>query len=434
MNQFYRILIMIREHRKRKKHSVAVQNKCNKAFNDWDSRASEDEPYTEVKDTNSASPTEELEVTKKLSSLKFSVQADSCKTSLHSRTTSTVSTPLMLPAKANNSNRKRPKLRRKRLLKCKGQKKRKWTGYISDSSVDNSQRKQRKTECFKKAISLTKVTVPNDVEMQESSDDDEWEDMPVDQCNFSSESELSETADERGRDGDDEESSYETAITIKNKWWEDQQGNYDSDMACSDDDKVFHQVLNGSFQHMSTESKRSYKEQVLPEFKVPTRVRARGIGSVKRKPKHTARAHFNSTNLVDINERIKEFVKYSSHQELRLPLLTKRTCSVVAKLAELYNLLCSTGGSQLPVASLILTKTASTKLAIASEVKLILYPDSQPVVIGGDIPPLGETNIGNKMLQGMGWTPGTGLGPHANGIVDPIATVRRPKLSGLGFH
>ena len=424
---------MIREHRKRKKHPVTVQNKFNKAFNDWDSRASEDEPYTEVK---GASPTEELEVTKKLSSLKFSVQADSCKASLlKSHTNSAVPSVLMLPAKANNTNRKRPKLRRKRLLKSKGQKKRKWTGYVSDSSVDNSLKKQRKTECFKKAISLTKATLRGDVEMQESSNDDEWEDMPVDQC--SSESELSETADEQGRDGDDEESSYEAAITIKNRWWENQQqGNYDSEeMSCSDDEKIFHQVLNGSFQHMSTESKRNYNEQVLSEFKVPTRGRIRGTGSTKKKYKHNARAHFTSTNLVDINERIKDFVKHGSHHELRLPLLTKRTCSVVTKLAELYNLQCSTdGGSHLPVASLILNKTATTRLASGSEVKLILYPDSQPVIIGGDVPALNETNIGNKMLQGMGWMPGTGLGPHGNGIVNPIATIRRPKLSGLGFH
>lgn len=431
---------MIREHRKRKKHLITVQNKCNKAFNDWDSRASEDEPETKgITSATGASPTEELEVTKKLSSLKFSVQPYSRSNSLLSQRNPAVSSVglMMLPAsKPNTNNRKRPKLRRKRLLKCKGQKKRKWTGYISDSSVDNSQKKQRKTECFKRGNLLTKTI---DVEMQEeSSNDDEWEDMPVDSCNFSSGSELSETADERGRDGDDEESSYETAITIKNKWWENphQQGNYDSDdMSCSDEDKVFHQVLNGSFQHMSTDSKRSYKEQTLSEFKVPTRVRIRGIGSTKKRLRHTGRCHSNSTNLVDINERIKDFVKHGSHQELRLPLLTKRTCSVVTRLAELYNLQCSTdGSSHLPVASLILTKTATTKLAIANEVKLILYPDSQPVVIGGDVPALSESNIGNKMLQGMGWTPGTGLGPHSNGIVDPIAAIRRPKLSGLGFQ
>lgn len=427
---------MIREHRKRKKHPVTVQNKYNKAFNDWDSRASEDEPYTEGKGTSAigTSPTEELEVTKKLSSLKFSVQAESCcSTSPRCRTNPTVPSLIMLPGKPNNTNRKRPKLRRKRLLKCKGQKKRKWTGYISDSSVDNSQKKQRKTECFKKTTSHVTAALPNDVEMQESSDD-EWEDMPVDQCAFTSESELSETADERGRDGDDEESSYETAITIKSRWWENQQHDgYDSEeMSCSDEDKVFHQVLNGSFKHMSAESKKNYKEQVLSEFKVP---RMQAIGSIRKKSKHNARGHFNSTNLVDINERIKDFVKHGSHQELRLPLLTKRACVVVTKLADLYNLQCSMdGGSHLPVASLILIKTATTKLAVTSEVKSILYPDSQPVIIGGDAPALSETNIGNKMLQGMGWTPGTGLGPHANGIVDPIATIMRPKLSGLGFH
>ncbi|XP_065912472.1 G patch domain-containing protein 2-like [Dysidea avara] len=430
-------MIATREHRKRKKHPVSVLRRCNKAFNDWDSRASEDEQYndTRVASANYSSPAEELEVTKKLSSLKFSVRPDVHNSSV-SRTSLTVPVH-MQPAKS--SSRKRPKLRRKRLLKYKGQKKRKWTGYISDSSVDNSQRKQRKTENFKKMapVSRTNTQTPNDIEM-ECSSDDEWEDMPVDQCDLSSDSELSETADEQGRDGDDEESSYEQAITIKNKWWENQHSDSD-DMCLSDDEKVFQKVLTGSFQHMSTESKMNYKEQVFTEFKIPSRVRLRDIHSSKQKPRRsTSKSHLHSANPVDINERIKSFVGCSGHQELRLPLLTRRVYSIIVKLADLYNLQYSIdGGMQSPVISLTLSKTSTTKLPSASEVKSLLCSDSltsAPIVVGGDAPPLGEANIGSRMLQGMGWTPGTGLGPHSNGIVDPVTAVRRPKLSGLGFQ
>jgi len=433
-------MITAREQRKRKKHPVSVLRRCNKAFNDWDSRASEDEPYNETKATsaNYSSPAEELEVTKKLSSLKFSLPPDGHNGSLPR---SGLTVPIhMHPAKCSGSNnRKRPKLRRKRLLKFKGQKKRKWTGYISDSSVDNSQRKQRKTETFKKMAPLSRATMQtsNDVEM-ECSSDDEWEDMPVDECDVSSDSDLSETADERARDGDDEESSYEQAMTIKNKWWENQHSDSD-DMCLSDDDKVFQKVLTGSFQHMSTESKKNYKEQVLTEFKVPSRVRLRDIHSSKQKLKrNTSKSHLHSANPVDINERIKSFVGCSSQKELRLPLLTRRVYSIIMKLADLYNLQCSVdGGMQSPVTSLTLSKTPTTKLPSASEVKSLLSSDSLisvPIVVGGDTPPLSEANIGNKMLQGMGWTPGTGLGPHSNGIVDPVTAIRRPKLSGLGFQ
>ncbi|XP_065112456.1 G patch domain-containing protein 2 isoform X1 [Paramisgurnus dabryanus] len=55
-------------------------------------------------------------------------------------------------------------------------------------------------------------------------------------------------------------------------------------------------------------------------------------------------------------------------------------------------------------------------------------------VVGDGAPPLPESNVGNRMLQTMGWTPGSGLGPEGRGITEPIRASQRPKGAGLGFN
>ncbi|XP_048392617.1 G patch domain-containing protein 2-like isoform X2 [Stegostoma tigrinum] len=54
-------------------------------------------------------------------------------------------------------------------------------------------------------------------------------------------------------------------------------------------------------------------------------------------------------------------------------------------------------------------------------------------IVGENAQPIPETNIGNQMLQSMGWIPGTGLGPDGKGLAEPIRALRRPKGVGLGF-
>lgn len=48
--------------------------------------------------------------------------------------------------------------------------------------------------------------------------------------------------------------------------------------------------------------------------------------------------------------------------------------------------------------------------------------------------PISESNVGNRMLQSMGWSPGTGLGPEGRGITEPVRALQRAKRAGLGFN
>lgn len=55
-------------------------------------------------------------------------------------------------------------------------------------------------------------------------------------------------------------------------------------------------------------------------------------------------------------------------------------------------------------------------------------------VVGGDAKPIGDSNIGHKMLLSMGWKPGDALGAEENkGRTAPVEVVVRKKNAGLGF-
>lgn len=55
-------------------------------------------------------------------------------------------------------------------------------------------------------------------------------------------------------------------------------------------------------------------------------------------------------------------------------------------------------------------------------------------VVGESAPPISDSNMGSRMLQSMGWSPGMGLGPEGRGITEPIRATQRPKGAGLGFN
>ena len=57
----------------------------------------------------------------------------------------------------------------------------------------------------------------------------------------------------------------------------------------------------------------------------------------------------------------------------------------------------------------------------------VVYEEPTKTGIGGE-------NIGNKLLQKMGWSAGQGLGKKGQGIVAPITTQRRNATAGLGMR
>ena len=52
--------------------------------------------------------------------------------------------------------------------------------------------------------------------------------------------------------------------------------------------------------------------------------------------------------------------------------------------------------------------------------------------VGHNADPIPESNISNRILQTMGWSPGTGLGADGLGITTPIVAYRKNSRKGLG--
>ncbi|KAJ2308770.1 squalene synthetase-like protein [Coemansia sp. RSA 2706] len=53
-------------------------------------------------------------------------------------------------------------------------------------------------------------------------------------------------------------------------------------------------------------------------------------------------------------------------------------------------------------------------------------------MVAEDAPEVGSSNIGHKMLQQMGWTPGSGLGSQEKGRATPVDVMMRTGRGGLG--
>ena len=52
--------------------------------------------------------------------------------------------------------------------------------------------------------------------------------------------------------------------------------------------------------------------------------------------------------------------------------------------------------------------------------------------VGGSADPIPDSNIGSRLLQSMGWSPGSGLGPAGSGITVPVMAFKRLGRKGLG--
>ena len=244
-----------------------------------------------------------------------------------------------------------------------------------------------------------------------------------------------------GCEGDDEESSVEGPGRPRIPGlWEKEPLHSSTD----EEDEKFSQILNGTFPLMSESSQSRFKERLsLSEFKHPGKFGIRGsLRKQRRKPTQTS----SSLTPKEINQKIVSLVQ-SGETVLTFQLVSRAFCRTIANLARAYNLECVIEQKRrLPVASPVLRKTQLTRMAERKEVEIILrnhgrdspttfIKERDPVVpvAGREVPRLDETNIGNRMLQNMGWRPGTGLGPQSNGIQDPILAYIRPRHMGLGY-
>ncbi|XP_024108371.1 G patch domain-containing protein 2 isoform X4 [Pongo abelii] len=200
---------------------------------------------------------------------------------------------------------------------------------------------------------------------------------------------------DEGRQGDDEQSDwfYEKesggacGITGVVPWWEKEDP---TELDKNVPDPVFESILTGSFPLMSHPSRRGFQARLS---------RLHGMSS-----KNIKKSGGTPTSMVPIpgpvgNKRMVHFSPDSHHHEQTSVHLGSLCTGDIKRRRK---------AAPLP---------GPTTTGFVGE-------NAQPIL---------ENNIGNRMLQNMGWMPGSGLGRDGKGISEPIQAMQRPKGLGLGF-
>ncbi|XP_037305597.2 G patch domain-containing protein 2 isoform X2 [Pungitius pungitius] len=260
-----------------------------------------------------------------------------------------------------------------------------------------------------------------ELEEQKGSDED-----MSDRCETSSVSNSSDgglyTNDE-GRQADDEQSDwfYEgepgsgsalggaCGIAGVVPWWERETGSEELDLA----DPVFNSILTGSFPLMSHGVQRGFQARLsrLHGNQQASQGANSSQGFSDRLGRPTQDSHepwFSSGSRREHGQL---------HWDPRSDRGHRRSCSV---------------------------KTASRQTSghlgslctgdVKRRRKAAPLGSAAPSVVGENAAPIPDSNMGSRMLQSMGWSPGTGLGPEGRGITEPVRATQRPKGAGLGFN
>lgn len=198
------------------------------------------------------------------------------------------------------------------------------------------------------------------------------------------ESELSETADERGRDGDDEESSFEHARRVSFWWEEEGTVSSGSEDFLLDTDVQMSSILSGIQPVMRKRSWRTFKRSLSEAEKMHSKRKTsmdsarRGIQASSRRPSHS-KSHYLFPE--EIDQEVRRLVESPTLEELPLPLMSKKNCHLVHEIAHLYGVKCSVLGERhTSIQALLLHKTTDSRLANREDVKRILdrYISSSP--------------------------------------------------------
>ncbi|XP_072906910.1 G patch domain-containing protein 2 isoform X2 [Hemitrygon akajei] len=237
---------------------------------------------------------------------------------------------------------------------------------------------------------------------------------------------------DEGRQGDDEQSDWffegdsggACAIAGVIPWWEHEDV---LDLEKEVPDPVFKSILTGTFPLMSQTAQRGFQTRLS---------QLSGMG--KRNGRKESRKLPTKINNHEpgSNESLVQFSQEPHHQDLWLCPTASEEHSQFGYQQEVHKDRTSrkSNGSQ--------TSARQTNAHFGSlctgDIKRRRRAAPPPgplaaVFVGENASPIPETNIGSRMLQTMGWIPGTGLGPNGNGIAEPMKALWRPKGVGLGF-
>lgn len=202
----------------------------------------------------------------------------------------------------------------------------------------------------------------------------------------SSDSEGLNTYDE-SREADDEQSDFfhepgpACGIPGIIPWWE----NESKDANEMESDKEFQQLLTGTFENMSKSSQLAFKARVTKLMAKSGREVRFGRRRLKEKiPGYT------------VSNYVEDKQMWNSMQGVISPPFSSNGNKDTKKLRKSPPLTNAEG------------------------------------FVGDEASPIPESNIGNKMLQSMGWKPGSGLGAEGVGIQTPVIAYRRLRRAGLG--
>ncbi|XP_031721815.1 G patch domain-containing protein 2 isoform X1 [Anarrhichthys ocellatus] len=248
-----------------------------------------------------------------------------------------------------------------------------------------------------------------------------------DRCETSSVSNSSDgglyTNDE-GRQADDEQSDwfYEgepgsgsgpggaCGIAGVVPWWERETGSEELDLA----DPVFNSILTGSFPLMSHGAQRGFQARLSRLHVNQPASQAGGSSQIfndrlGRQSQDSHEPWFSSGSRREHGQL---------HWDPRSDKGHRRSCSVKTASRQTSGHLGSlcTGDVKRRRKAAPLGSTAPSG------------------VVGENAAPIPDSNMGSRMLQSMGWSPGMGLGPEGRGITEPVRATQRPKGTGLGFN
>ncbi|XP_072031081.1 G patch domain-containing protein 2-like [Amphiura filiformis] len=270
----------------------------------------------------------------------------------------------------------------------------------------------------------------------------------------SSEEDGGYTNDE-GREGDDEQSDFflepgggaVCGIPGVIPWWEKN--------SMPLEDERFTSIITGTFSLLSRGSQRSFQSR-LRGLQNMDDVQVRGC-----RQRMKAKQRLKKSSLSVVNDKIVRFMKNPHERELLLQPMKKQQHTQLGQLASLYSLDIRTEGSgrkrspvliktrdSRPLIPMDIERWSSSKYSMQDSVmstqshypqfadakrRRKTPPPTVPLegLVGPD-KPIPDNNIGNRMLQSMGWSPGTGLGPGGSGIQEPVKAYIRPKNRGLG--